>query len=130
MSLLYFFGAPCTKSQLVTMYGVCHWLIMQEMAVSIVLNKACSSSISREASFCETFLPCSLESDFMRAFRMSNRGTGHFSDVIYGTIVLFEYCTNTNVVPPALLLLTNDRYFFREMTSTHRSVLRITGGKI
>ena len=132
MSLLYFFGAPCTKSQLVTMYGVCHWLIMQEMAVSIVLNKACSSSISREASFCETFLPCSLESDFMRAFRMSKRGTGHFSDVIYGTIVLFEYCTNIEliVVPPALLLLTIDRYFFREMTSTHRSVLRITGGKI
>ena len=132
MSLLYFFGAPCAKSQLVTTYGVCDWLIMQEMAVSIVLNKACSSSISREASFCETFLPCSLESDFMRAFRMSKRGKDHFSDVIYGTIVLFEYCTNIEliVVPPALLLLTNGRYFFREMTSTHRSVLRITGGKI
>ena len=69
--------------------GVCDWLIMREMAVSIVLNKACSSSISRKASFCETFLPCSLESDFVRAFRMSKRGKGQFSDVIYGTIVLF-----------------------------------------
>ena len=68
----------------------------------------------------------------MRAFRMSKRGKGHFSDVIYGTIVLFEYRTNIEliVVPPALLLLTNGRYFFLEMTSTHRSVLRITGGKI
>ena len=113
--------------------GVCDWLITREMAVSIVLNKACSSSISREGSFCETFLPCSLESDFVRAFRMSKRGKGHFSDVIYETIVLSEYRTNIelNVVPPALLLLTNGRYFFLiEMTSTHRSVLRITGGKI
>ena len=89
MSLLHFFGAPRAKSQLVTLYGVSDWLITREMAVSIVLNKACSSSISREASFCEPFLPCSLESDFVRAFRMSKRAKGHFSDVIYGTIVLF-----------------------------------------
>lgn len=133
MSLLYFFW--CTPREITAgdPYGACDWLITREMAVSIVLNKACSSSISREGSFCETFLPSSWESDFVRAFRMSKRGKGHFSDVIYGTIVLSEYRTNIEliVVPPALLLLTNGRYFFLiEMTSTHRSVLRITGGKI
>ena len=97
MSLLYFFGAPRAKSQLVTLYGVWDWLITREMAVSIVLNKACLSSVSREASLCETFLPCSLENDFMRAFKMSKRGKGHFSDVIYGTIVLFNLCTVVNL---------------------------------